>query len=310
MFYKKFSKPKDDAVEQSSQTAQIFIQTENPMPESGYVFVEGGTFNMGSEEFAPVHSVTLSSFVMCDHPVTQKEYLDVTGNNPSEFKGDEKPVEHVSWYDAVEYCNALSKRKGLTPCYEIDKENKDPQNDCDEDDKKWTVTCNFDADGYRLPTEAEWEYAARGGKACKEYKFSGSDSVDEVAWYEENAQGHLNHLDDEDEEDEYEDFDEDENDDEDDGYGTQPVKTKKPNTLGIYDMSGNVYEWCWDWFGVYDDEPQVNPTGETIPSLDRIARGGSWFWDEGYCTVTYRNITCYPCDPKDDLGFRVVRSIR
>lgn len=310
MFFKKFSKPKDVAVDQSCQTEQIFIQTENPMPESGYVFVEGGKFNMGSEEESPVHSVTLSSFVMCDHPVTQKEYLDVTGNNPSEFKGDEKPVETVSWYDAVEYCNALSKRKGLTPCYEIDKENKDPQNHCDTDDKKWTVTCNFDADGYRLPTEAEWEYAARGGKACKEYKFSGSDSVDEVAWYEENAQGRLNHIDDEISEDEYEDFDEDEKDDEDDGYGTQPVKTKKPNTLGIYDMSGNVYEWCWEWYSLYEDEPQVNPTGDTIPSSCRIARGGSWFWNEGYCTVTERNINCWPCDSKDDLGFRVVRSIR
>lgn len=308
MFFKKFSKPKDDAVDLSSQTEQIFIQTENPMPESGYVFVEGGTFNMGSEEEAPVHRVTLSSFVMCDHPVTQKEYLDVTGNNPSEFKGDEKPVETVSWYDAVEYCNALSKRMGLTPCYEIDKENKDPQNHCDTDDKKWSVTCNFDADGYRLPTEAEWEYAARGGKACKEYKFSGSDSVDEVAWHEDNAQGRLNHIDDEISEDEYEDFDEDEDDD-DDGYGTQPVKTKKPNTLGIYDMSGNVYEWCWDWFGVYEEEPQVNPTVETDPVSMRIGRGGSWLRDEDHCVVTKRDWHV-PYEGCYDLGFRVVRSIR
>ena len=306
MFFKKFSKPKDDAVKQSSKPMQIVIQTENPMPESGYVFVEGGTFNMGSEEEAPVHSVTLSSFVMCDHPVTQKEYLDVTGNNPSEFKGDEKPVETVSWYDAVEYCNALSKRKGLTPCYEIDKENKDPQNHCDPDDKKWTVTCNFDADGYRLPTEAEWEYAARGGKACKEYKFSGSDSVDEVAWHEDNAQGRLNHIDDEISEDEYEDFDED---DDDDGYGTQPVKTKKPNTLGIYDMSGNVFEWCWDWFGVYEEEPQVNPTVETDPVSIRIGRGGSWLRDEDHCVVTKRDWHV-PYEGCYDLGFRVVRSIR
>jgi len=173
-----------------------------------FVFVEGGTFQMGSNDGdsdeKPVHSVTVSSFYVGKFEVTQKEYQNVMGKNPSYFKGENNPVENVTWYDAVKYCNKRSEKEGRTPSYNINGNN---------------VTCDFSANGYRLPTEAEWEYAARGGNKSQNYKYSGSNKIGDVAWYDSNS-----------------------------GLRTHPVGQKAPNELGIYDMTGNVWEWCWDWY--------------------------------------------------------------
>ena len=172
------------------------------------IYVEGGTFQMGSTNGGsseqPIHTVTVSSFLIGKYEVTQKEWQEVMGYNPSYSEGDNRPVEKVSWYDAVEFCNKLSEKEGLTPAYTIN---------------GFDVSCNWSANGYRLPTEAEWEYAAKGGKKSKNYKYSGSDNIDDVAWYDANSDGR-----------------------------SHDVGTKAPNELGIYDMSGNVWEMCWDSF--------------------------------------------------------------
>ncbi|MBO4508300.1 MAG: SUMF1/EgtB/PvdO family nonheme iron enzyme [Spirochaetaceae bacterium] len=233
----------------------------------GFVLVAGGTFEMGSNSRnsaeKPVHEVTVSSFYMSDHEVTQAEYKAIMGTNPSYFSGDDKPVEKVSWYDAIEYCNKLSEMKGLTPCYSKNGN---------------TYTCDWNASGYRLPTEAEWEYAARGGNKSRGYTYSGSNDIENVAWYSDNS----NKL-------------------------THAVKEKQPNELGIYDMSGNVWEWCWDWYGSYNNSAQRNPTGASSGSY-RVLRGGSW--DEGAfsCRVAVRLNYFSPGRAHSPLGFRVVRS--
>ncbi|MDR2923307.1 MAG: formylglycine-generating enzyme family protein, partial [Treponema sp.] len=201
-----------------------FAQT--PVP-ANFVRVEGGTFQMGSnsgnDDEKPVHTVTVKSFSIGKYEVTQKEWYEVMGSNPSYFKGDNRPVECVSWYDAVEYCNKRSEKEGLTPAYTIDKSGKDPNNTNGDDDIKWLVRRNRNANGYRLPTEAEWEYAARGGNGSPgNYTYSGSNTAGEVAWYSSNS-----------------------------GGSTHDVGTRAANNLGIHDMSGNVYEWCWDWYGSY-----------------------------------------------------------
>ena len=243
----------------------------------GFVVVDGGTFQMGSNDVwiaKPEHTVTVSSFCICDHEVTQKEYLDVTGKNPSYYKGDDKPVGQISWYDAVEYCNVRSIKTGLTPCYTI---KRGINNNSDQDTKKWTVTCNFAANGYRLPTEAEWEYAARGGKKSKGYKYSGSDNLGDVAWYNENSR-----------------------------FEVHDVKTKYPNELGLYDMNGNVSEWCWDWYEKYTSSIQNNPSGASSGST-RIVRGGGCMEAIFSCPVSFRNQ--YSSDfCNSTQGFRVVRS--
>ncbi len=236
--------------------------------------VEGDTFIMGDTwgdnyftNELPTHQVTVSSFYICKYEVTQYQYQEVMGSNPSYFSGENHPVENISWYDAVNFCNTLSTREGLTPCYNINGTN---------------TSCNFDANGYRLPTEAEWSYAARGGKFSEGHKYAGSDNVNDVIWLSGNS-----------------------------GNQTHPVAQKNPNELGLYDMNGNVWEWCWDWWGGYSAEPQINPTGPETGGL-RNLRGGSY--NEGGESI--RIAIRYTQSPNNtshtgypDFGFRLVRSI-
>jgi formylglycine-generating enzyme required for sulfatase activity len=233
------------------------------------VLVEGGTFQMGStngeDNEKPAHTVTVKSFYMGKYEVTQKEWREVMGNNPSYFKGDTLPVEQVSWYEAVEYCNRLSLKEGLSPAYRGSGD---------------AIVCDFNASGYRLPTEAEWEYAAKGGnKDYLSYEYSGGNSVDGVAWYSGNS-----------------------------GNSTHPVGTKSPNSLGLYDMSGNVWEWCWDRYGSYSGGSQTDPVGPVSSGPGRVARGGSWANDAAGVRSANRN-GYTPSGRGTGLGFRVVRPI-
>ncbi|MCF7913285.1 MAG: SUMF1/EgtB/PvdO family nonheme iron enzyme [Candidatus Cloacimonetes bacterium] len=238
----------------------------------GMIFVEGGTFEMGdhfnegdSDEL-PVHDVTLSSFFIGQYEVTQGEYEAVTGDTPSHDYGvgDNYPVYYVTWYDAVEYCNTLSEQEGLTPCYDL---------------SDWS--CDFSADGYRLPTEAEWEYAARGGINWEDnYKYSGTtDNLGDYAVYSSNDQGH-----------------------------SDLVGSKLPNQLDIYDMSGNVWEWCNDWYSssYYGTSQDNNPTGPDIGSR-QVLRGGYWSSNDIYCRVANRG-NPYPGGSDPDMGFRILRA--
>jgi formylglycine-generating enzyme required for sulfatase activity len=216
--------------------------------------ITGGTFQMGSTDGGsdeePVHSVTLSDFEISKYPVTQKLWRDIMGVDPPKlrFKGcDQCPVERVSWDDVQEFLKKLNARTGKT---------------------------------YRLPTEAEWEYAARGGNQSQGYEYSGSNDLKEVGWYRENA-----------------------------GGKTHPAGRLKPNELELYDMSGNVWEWCSDWYGsdYYKNSPLSNPAGPDI-GLVRVFRGGSWGSDPQYCRVAYRSYGT-PSDRDSNVGFRLARTI-
>jgi formylglycine-generating enzyme required for sulfatase activity len=256
---------------------------QTPAPIPGFVRVEGGTFQMGSNDDTdkekPVHTVKITGFYMAKYEVTQKEWTAVMGSNPSRFKGDNLPVENVSWYDAVEFCNLLSEKEKLTPAYTINKSEKDRYNESEHDELKWTVRWNRNANGYRLPTEAEWEYAAKGGNGSPgNYAYSGSNNVDEVAWYYGNSAG-----------------------------STQEAGAKKPNGLGLYDMSGNVWEWCWDWNnGDYSRGAQTDPIGAFSGSL-RVACGGGWYnAAQDVRSTAWGHDT--PSNRGNYLGFRIARN--
>ena len=199
------------------------------------VFVEGGTFQMGatSEQASeadgdekPVHSVTVSDFYMGKTEVTQRQWKAIMGSNPSGFEGDDLPVENVSWNDCQEFVQKLNQLTGKT---------------------------------FRLPTEAEWEYAARGGKYHSGYKYAGSNDINYVAWCFSNS-----------------------------GSKTHAVATKQPNALGLYDMSGNVWEWCSDYYGGYTSGNSDNPTGPAT-GTKRVVRGGSFSYESDFCRCKARN---------------------
>ena len=234
------------------------------------VFVSGGTFTMGdiwgygSLDELPTHSVTLSPFYIGKFEVTQSQWEYITGTNPSLLKSENRPVENIDWYRAIHFCNSLSLLEGFTPCYSINGNSI-----------SWDISSN----GYRLPTEAEWEFAARGGNLSQLYLFSGSYFPDTVAWYVLNS-NNVSH----------------------------DVGTKGHNELGIYDMSGNVWEFCWDWYGSYPADPETNPTGPSGGTV-KVVRGGAFHSGDQSITVSVRG-TEFPGSSggSDYIGFRVVRS--
>ena len=246
-----------------SEIATTSEQTpvENIMPITvngvtfNMVYVEGGSFMMGAtseqgsdaaKDEKPAHKVTLSSYYIGQTEVTQALWQAIMAENPSKFKGNNKPVERVSWKDCQKFIEALNQRTGKR---------------------------------FRLPTEAEWEYAARGGNRSQGYKYSGSNDIDAVAWYDDNS-----------------------------GKTTHAVGTKAPNELGIYDMSGNVWEWCNDKYNknYYANGEQTNPQGPESGSY-RVSRGGCWFYDARNCRSSYRSINA-PSNCHNLLGLRLALS--
>ena len=214
------------------------------------IAVKGGTFTMGAtseqtgaaSDESPTHGVTLSDYYIGETEVTQELWSAVMGSNPSNFTGNmQRPVERVSWDDCQTFISKLNELTGET---------------------------------FRLPTEAQWEYAARGGNESKGYTYSGSNAIDDVAWCWYNS-----------------------------GEMTHPVKTKAPNELGIYDMSGNVLEWCSDWYGSYSSAAQTDPTGPSTGS-NRVRRGGSWYDFPTGCRVANRYYYA-PTFSYHDLGLRL-----
>jgi formylglycine-generating enzyme required for sulfatase activity len=264
------------------------------------VRVTGGTFTMGSPDTETdrssnetQHQVTLTAgFYIGKYEVTQKQYETVMGSLPSSLssgsygKGDNYPVYYVSWYDALVFCNKLSVMEGLTPAYSIN--GKTNPNEWGavptSSDATWNdVVIVAGSTGYRLPTEAQWEYAARGGQSANGYKvYSGSDTIDDVAWYSGNngASGTAT-------------------------YGTKQVGTKAANELGLHDMSGNVYEWCWDWYRTYPTTAQTDPVGASSGS-DRVGRGGGWYSTAQFARSAYRDVID-PYYRSSNLGFRLLR---
>jgi formylglycine-generating enzyme required for sulfatase activity len=233
--------------------------------------IPAGRFQMGSpndesgrrDNEGPAHDVEIThGFHLGVTPVTQEEYLEVVGDNPSYFRRDgRRPVEKVSWFDAVKFCNRLSEREQLSPYYQI----------------KGQQVAIVGGVGYRLPTEAEWEYACRAGKPTPWCFGADKERLGEYAWYGDNSNSQ-----------------------------THPVATKRPNDWGLYDMHGNVWEWCQDWYGTYSVDPQIDPTGPPSGS-GRVLRGGSWVNNLLFCRSAIRN-DFRPDDRFNNYGFRAART--
>ena len=234
----KIQKKKEEEVRRKAEDAFIVFKDKSPSIlqnlANNMVYVEGGSFLMGNsisrdcdafEDEIPIHEVNISSFYICKYEVTQDEWMFVMGNNPSLFTGSKRPVDNISWDDSQLFIEKLNELTGKQ---------------------------------FRLPTEAEWEYAARGGKLGHGFKYSGSNIIQDVAWFEDNSDGQ-----------------------------THEVGSKMPNELGLYDMSGNVFEWCQDWYGNYPVEMHNNPSGP-ISGDFLINRGGSWNNLASNCRVTDR----------------------
>lgn len=240
-----------------------------------FVLVDGGSFKMGTSEpvelhESPAHEVTVKPFIIGKTEVTfddYDKYMLATKQDTarkSMWGRGKQPAISVSWLDAVAYCNWLSAQEGLSKCYVIEGENV-----------KWNDT----AKGYRLPTEAEWEYAARGGNKSKLTLYAGSKEIDEVAWFKDNS-----------------------------GAQTHPVASKKPNELGLFDMNGNVWEWVWDIYdwNYYKYSPQDNPRGPEVGAY-RVMRGGAFYNEEKHVHVPTRQ-NSYVVFKQNSVGFRIART--
>lgn len=232
------------------------------------VLIPAGTFMMGGNApDAKPHQVEISAFMMDKFEVTQSEYRLLTGENPSRFKGDNLPVERLRWNECLKYCNLRSEKEGLKPCYDLK-----------------TGDCDFTANGYRLPTEAEWEYACRAGSTGEFSNAGGQRKLDEVAWFRNNSK-----------------------------ETTHRVGAKKPNAFGLFDMYGNVAEWCGDYYDpqYYENSPNKDPRGPSQGSK-RVLRGGSWKDRGKNISSSIRMFddpaTADICQGYDTYGFRCVKN--
>lgn len=253
-----------------SATAKGSAGTNGTLAETNTKIVQlpGGRFMMGNKDEvdAAPHEIVVSSFYMDKHLVTQEQYQKVMGSNPSRWKGDKNPVEQVRWSDAVKFCNKRSELEGLQPCYDL---------------KTWK--CDFDANGYRLPTEAEWEYACRAGSTTAYFFGDTPAKLGDYGWYDRNSGGH-----------------------------PRPVGQKQPNPWGIYDICGNVWEWCNDFYKVdyYQEAPRQDPRGPEEGET-KVVRGGAWRFSAESCRSGYRYNEnpgyADVCFGYDIYGFRCVR---